>query len=168
MLTLDSHGSICCAKDSFQAVPFRHIYLSHCGSMFPWVRLWASVCTSVHEALISLSFLCAAKPQTSLRQPNHRGRGGNRGGGGCGRGAGHGDFRQARDVRDGQSESKPGGHPNKTSSQSAASGRKGNQPAEKWVKGGWWASPGEIPHLWDFWSPVGRGSYCLECFYDEK
>uniref|UniRef100_A0A8D0A719 Tudor domain containing 7 b n=1 Tax=Sander lucioperca TaxID=283035 RepID=A0A8D0A719_SANLU len=44
-----------------------------------------------------------AKPQTSLRQPNHRGRGGGRGGGG-GRGAGHGDFRQARDMRDGQSE----------------------------------------------------------------
>lgn len=71
-----------------------------------------------------------AKPQTSLRQPNHRGRGGNRGGGGCGRGGGHGDFRQARDVRDGQPESKPGGHPNKTSSQSAAS-RKGNPPGEK-------------------------------------
>uniref|UniRef100_A0A671UTZ2 Tudor domain containing 7 b n=1 Tax=Sparus aurata TaxID=8175 RepID=A0A671UTZ2_SPAAU len=41
-----------------------------------------------------------AKPQTSLRQPSHRGRGGGRGGGG-GRGAGHGDFRQARDMRDG-------------------------------------------------------------------
>uniref|UniRef100_A0A8D3CKT7 Tudor domain-containing protein 7B-like n=1 Tax=Scophthalmus maximus TaxID=52904 RepID=A0A8D3CKT7_SCOMX len=48
-----------------------------------------------------------AKPQTSLRQPNHRGRGGGRGGGG-GRGAGHGDFRQTRDMRDGQSESKTG------------------------------------------------------------
>uniref|UniRef100_A0A8D3C4Z4 Tudor domain-containing protein 7B-like n=1 Tax=Scophthalmus maximus TaxID=52904 RepID=A0A8D3C4Z4_SCOMX len=36
-----------------------------------------------------------AKPQTSLRQPNHRGRG-------------HGDFRQTRDMRDGQSESKTG------------------------------------------------------------
>uniref|UniRef100_A0A4W6EI41 Tudor domain containing 7 b n=1 Tax=Lates calcarifer TaxID=8187 RepID=A0A4W6EI41_LATCA len=48
-----------------------------------------------------------AKPQTSLRQPNHRGRGGGRGGGG-GRGTGHGDFRQARDMRDGQSESKTG------------------------------------------------------------
>uniref|UniRef100_A0A7N6FGY8 Tudor domain containing 7 b n=1 Tax=Anabas testudineus TaxID=64144 RepID=A0A7N6FGY8_ANATE len=46
-----------------------------------------------------------AKPQTSLRQPNHRGRGGGRGGG---RGAGHGDFRQARDMRDGQSEGKCG------------------------------------------------------------
>lgn len=91
------------------------------------------VCVSVRVflgSLISLFFLCAAKPQTSLRQPNHRGRGGNRGGGGCGRGGGHGDFRQARDVRDGQPESKPGGHPNKTSSQSAAS-RKGNPPGEK-------------------------------------
>uniref|UniRef100_A0AAQ4QJM8 Tudor domain-containing protein 7B n=1 Tax=Gasterosteus aculeatus aculeatus TaxID=481459 RepID=A0AAQ4QJM8_GASAC len=39
-----------------------------------------------------------AKPQTSLRQPNHRGRGGARGGG---RGGVHGDFRQARDMRDG-------------------------------------------------------------------
>ncbi|KAF3836912.1 hypothetical protein F7725_004376 [Dissostichus mawsoni] len=45
-----------------------------------------------------------AKPQTSLRQPNHRGRGGGRGGG---RGAGHGD-RQARDMRDGQSEGRLG------------------------------------------------------------
>uniref|UniRef100_A0A671USQ8 Tudor domain containing 7 b n=1 Tax=Sparus aurata TaxID=8175 RepID=A0A671USQ8_SPAAU len=36
-----------------------------------------------------------AKPQTSLRQPSHRGRG-------------HGDFRQARDMRDGQSEGKTG------------------------------------------------------------
>uniref|UniRef100_A0A3Q3X0T7 Tudor domain-containing protein 7B n=1 Tax=Mola mola TaxID=94237 RepID=A0A3Q3X0T7_MOLML len=51
-----------------------------------------------------------AKPQTSLRQPNHRGRGGGRGGG---RGAGHGDSRQARDMRDGQSEGKTGVHLNK-------------------------------------------------------
>uniref|UniRef100_A0A8C2ZAK7 Tudor domain containing 7 b n=1 Tax=Cyclopterus lumpus TaxID=8103 RepID=A0A8C2ZAK7_CYCLU len=43
-----------------------------------------------------------AKPQTSLRQPNHR-----RGGGG------RGDFRQTRDMRDGQSEGKTGAHPNK-------------------------------------------------------
>uniref|UniRef100_A0A7N9AZL6 Tudor domain containing 7 b n=1 Tax=Mastacembelus armatus TaxID=205130 RepID=A0A7N9AZL6_9TELE len=41
-----------------------------------------------------------AKPQTSLRQPSHRGRGGSRGGG---RGAGHGDFRLVRDMRDAQS-----------------------------------------------------------------
>uniref|UniRef100_A0AAX7THH8 Tudor domain-containing protein 7B n=1 Tax=Astatotilapia calliptera TaxID=8154 RepID=A0AAX7THH8_ASTCA len=56
--------------------------------------------------------LSTAKPQNSLRQPNHRGRGGGRGGG-PGRGAGHGDFRQARDLRDGPSEGKTGGHPNK-------------------------------------------------------
>ncbi|XP_061620255.1 tudor domain-containing protein 7B isoform X2 [Phyllopteryx taeniolatus] len=43
-----------------------------------------------------------AKPQTSLRQPNYRGRGGARGG--AGRGSGHGDVRQSRDVRDGQTE----------------------------------------------------------------
>ncbi|XP_059211606.1 tudor domain-containing protein 7B [Centropristis striata] len=72
-----------------------------------------------------------AKPQTSLRQPNHRGRGGGRGGGGGGgRGAGHGDFRQARDMRDGQSEGKTGAHPNKMSNQNTPS-RKGNPPAEK-------------------------------------
>uniref|UniRef100_A0AAQ5X6P9 Tudor domain-containing protein 7B n=1 Tax=Amphiprion ocellaris TaxID=80972 RepID=A0AAQ5X6P9_AMPOC len=69
-----------------------------------------------------------AKPQTSLRQPNHRGRGGGRGG--AGRGAGHGDFRQARDIRDGQSEGKTGGHPNKMSNQNTAN-RKGNPPADK-------------------------------------
>ncbi|XP_019718762.1 tudor domain-containing protein 7B [Hippocampus comes] len=47
-----------------------------------------------------------AKPQTSLRQPSHRGRGGARGGGGGGggRGSGHADFRQSKDVRDGQTE----------------------------------------------------------------
>uniref|UniRef100_A0A3Q3DRB2 Tudor domain containing 7 b n=1 Tax=Hippocampus comes TaxID=109280 RepID=A0A3Q3DRB2_HIPCM len=46
------------------------------------------------------------KPQTSLRQPSHRGRGGARGGGGGGggRGSGHADFRQSKDVRDGQTE----------------------------------------------------------------
>ncbi|TKS92671.1 Tudor domain-containing protein 7B [Collichthys lucidus] len=70
-----------------------------------------------------------AKPQTSLRQPNHRGRGGGRGGGG-GRGTGHGDFRQARDMRDGQSEGKSGAHPNKMSNQNTPN-RKGNPPAEK-------------------------------------
>ncbi|XP_037116101.1 tudor domain-containing protein 7B-like [Syngnathus acus] len=47
-----------------------------------------------------------AKPQTSLRQPSHRGRSGGRGGGGGGggRGSGHGDHRQSREVKDGQSE----------------------------------------------------------------
>uniref|UniRef100_A0A4W6EIL3 Tudor domain containing 7 b n=1 Tax=Lates calcarifer TaxID=8187 RepID=A0A4W6EIL3_LATCA len=49
-----------------------------------------------------------AKPQTSLRQPNHRGRGGGRGGG----------------------ESKTGVHPNKMSNQNTPN-RKGNPPAEK-------------------------------------
>ncbi|XP_072314704.1 tudor domain-containing protein 7B [Eucyclogobius newberryi] len=49
----------------------------------------------------------SAKPQTSLRQPSHRGRGGGGGGGGRGGGrggrTGHGDFRGARtgDPRDG-------------------------------------------------------------------
>lgn len=70
-----------------------------------------------------------AKPQTSLRQPNHRGRGGGRGGGG-GRGAGHGDFKQARDMRDGQSEGKTWAHPNKMSNQNTPN-RKANPPAEK-------------------------------------
>ncbi|KAM9335423.1 tudor domain-containing protein 7B [Symphorus nematophorus] len=70
-----------------------------------------------------------AKPQTSLRQPNHRGRGGGRGGGG-GRGVGHGEFRQARDMRDGQSEGKVGAHPNKMSNQNTPN-RKGNPPGEK-------------------------------------
>uniref|UniRef100_A0A8C4DJF3 Tudor domain-containing protein 7B n=1 Tax=Dicentrarchus labrax TaxID=13489 RepID=A0A8C4DJF3_DICLA len=69
-----------------------------------------------------------AKPQTSLRQPNHRGRGGGRGGGG-GRGSGHGDFRQARDMRDGQSEGKTGAHPHKMSNQNTPN-RKGNPPTE--------------------------------------
>uniref|UniRef100_A0A673CP43 Tudor domain-containing protein 7B-like n=1 Tax=Sphaeramia orbicularis TaxID=375764 RepID=A0A673CP43_9TELE len=69
-----------------------------------------------------------AKPQTSLRQPNHRGRGGGRGGGG-GRGAGHGDFRQTRDMKDGQSEGKTGVHPNKMSNQNTPN-RKTNPPPE--------------------------------------
>uniref|UniRef100_A0A667XJH5 Tudor domain containing 7 b n=1 Tax=Myripristis murdjan TaxID=586833 RepID=A0A667XJH5_9TELE len=70
-----------------------------------------------------------AKPQTSLRQPDHRGRGGGRGGGG-GRGTGHGDFRQARDMRDTQSEGKGGAHQNKSSNQNTPT-RKGNTPSEK-------------------------------------
>ncbi|XP_056156296.1 tudor domain-containing protein 7B [Lampris incognitus] len=70
-----------------------------------------------------------AKPQTSLRQPDHRGRGGGRGGGG-GRGAGHGDFRQTRDVRDGQSEGKAGTHPNKASNQNTST-KKSHTPTEK-------------------------------------
>ncbi len=77
-------------------------------------------------SLVCFLFLRVAKPQTSLRQPNHRGRGGGRGG----RGAGHGDFRQARDMRDGQSEGKTGAHPNKMSNQNTPN-RKGNPPAEK-------------------------------------
>ncbi|XP_041635102.1 tudor domain-containing protein 7B isoform X2 [Cheilinus undulatus] len=70
-----------------------------------------------------------AKPQSSLRQPNHRGRGVGRGGSG-GRGAGHGDIRQARDMRDGQSEGNTGTYSNKTSNQNTPY-RKGNPPAEK-------------------------------------
>ncbi|KAM9836438.1 tudor domain-containing protein 7B [Aulostomus maculatus] len=68
-----------------------------------------------------------AKPQTSLRQPNHRGRGGGRGGSGR---IGHGDFRQTREMRDGQTEGKTGAHPNKISNQNTAN-RKANPPAEK-------------------------------------
>ncbi|XP_061815259.1 tudor domain-containing protein 7B isoform X2 [Nerophis lumbriciformis] len=48
--------------------------------------------------------LVNAKPQNSLRQPSHRGRCGGRGRGGGGRGAGYGDFRQSRDVSDGQTD----------------------------------------------------------------
>uniref|UniRef100_UPI0037E76609 tudor domain-containing protein 7B n=1 Tax=Semicossyphus pulcher TaxID=241346 RepID=UPI0037E76609 len=70
-----------------------------------------------------------AKPQTSLRQPNHRGRGGGRGGG-RGRGVGHEDLRQAKDMRDGLSEGKTGTHSNKMSSQNTPY-RKGNPAAEK-------------------------------------
>ncbi|XP_068163815.1 tudor domain-containing protein 7B [Antennarius striatus] len=70
-----------------------------------------------------------AKPQTSLRQPNHRGRSGGKGGGG-GRGSGHGDFRQTKDMKDGQSEGKTGPHPNKMSNQNAHN-RKGNPAAER-------------------------------------
>uniref|UniRef100_A0A8C8MEI6 Tudor domain-containing protein 7 n=1 Tax=Oncorhynchus tshawytscha TaxID=74940 RepID=A0A8C8MEI6_ONCTS len=47
-----------------------------------------------------------AKPRTSLRQPDHRGRGVGRGGGGGGRSGGQHDFRQGRDMRDTQSEGK--------------------------------------------------------------
>ncbi|KAF7229828.1 tudor domain-containing protein 7B isoform X3 [Nothobranchius furzeri] len=71
----------------------------------------------------------AAKPQTSLRQPSHRGRGGGRGGG-CGRASAHGDFRQTRDIRDGPTDSRTGGHPNKLSRQHTPV-KKGNLPAEK-------------------------------------
>ncbi|KAM8899120.1 tudor domain-containing protein 7B isoform 1-T2 [Spinachia spinachia] len=70
-----------------------------------------------------------AKPQTSLRQPNHRGRGGARGGGGGGRGGVHGDFRQARDMRDGQSEGKTGAQPNKVHQNTP--NRKENQAADR-------------------------------------
>ncbi|XP_004079778.1 tudor domain-containing protein 7 isoform X1 [Oryzias latipes] len=65
-----------------------------------------------------------AKPHTSLRQPKIRGRGAARGGG-AGRYAGHGDHRQARDVRDGHSDGEPGGHPNKLSNQNSPN-RKAN------------------------------------------
>nr|XP_057923875.1 tudor domain-containing protein 7B isoform X2 [Doryrhamphus excisus] len=58
-----------------------------------------------------------AKPQNSLRQPSHRGRGGGRGGGGGSRGAGYGDFRQSRDVRDGQAEGRTGAQSLKISNQ---------------------------------------------------
>ncbi|XP_013874700.1 tudor domain-containing protein 7B [Austrofundulus limnaeus] len=71
-----------------------------------------------------------AKPQISLRQPNHRWRGGGRGGGGAGRGSGHGDFRQTRDIRDGHSEGRIWGHSNKFSNQNTAN-KKGTVPAEK-------------------------------------
>uniref|UniRef100_A0A673XVI7 Tudor domain containing 7 b n=1 Tax=Salmo trutta TaxID=8032 RepID=A0A673XVI7_SALTR len=56
-----------------------------------------------------------AKPRTSLRQPDHRGRGVGRGGGWGGRGLGgqHGNFRQERDMRDTQSE----GRSNQSSNQ---------------------------------------------------
>ncbi|XP_076026879.1 tudor domain-containing protein 7B [Genypterus blacodes] len=72
-----------------------------------------------------------AKPQTFLRQPNHRGRGGGRGGGGGGsRVLGHGDFRQTKDMSDGQSESRPGTQPSKLSNQNTPT-RNVNQPTEK-------------------------------------
>ncbi|TNM93537.1 hypothetical protein fugu_001713 [Takifugu bimaculatus] len=68
-----------------------------------------------------------AKPQTFLRQPNYRGRGGG-GGRGGGRAAGHGEFRQTRDIRDAPSEGKAGLHLNKTPN---TANRKGNPPADK-------------------------------------
>lgn len=63
-----------------------------------------------------------AKPQTSLRQPSHQGRGG--------RGSGHVDFRQVRDMRDCPSEGKAGPNSNRTSHQNTPN-KKGNQPGEK-------------------------------------
>lgn len=66
-----------------------------------------------------------AKPQTSLRQPGHRGRGG-RGG----RGGAHGDFRPARDLRDGLSEGKTTPHSNRTSHQNTVN-RRGHPTGEK-------------------------------------
>uniref|UniRef100_A0A673Y4Q4 Tudor domain containing 7 b n=1 Tax=Salmo trutta TaxID=8032 RepID=A0A673Y4Q4_SALTR len=71
-----------------------------------------------------------AKPRTSLRQPDHRGRGvgrgGGSGGGGGGRSGGQHDFRQGRDMRDTQSEGKTNQssnqnkptHPNTTTTRS--------------------------------------------------
>lgn len=80
---------------------------------------------------VSLFFLFPAKPQISLRQPNHRWRGGSRGGGGgAGRGSGPGDFRQTRDIRDGHSEGRIWAHSNKFPNQNTAN-KKGNVPAEK-------------------------------------
>lgn len=110
--------------------------------------------------------VCAAKPQTSLRQPNHRGRGGSRGGGGGGRGGGHGDFRQAREMRDGQSESKTGAHPNKLSNQSATN-RKGNPPGEKWVRGMKRIFP-RFSIFMGFCSTAAWGRHYLEFLCTEK
>lgn len=110
-------------------IRFSLVRLCVCLCVFVFLHLYS---LQVHNFIFFFVFafsLSTAKPQNSLRQPNHRGRGGGRGGG-PGRGAGHGDFRQARDLRDGPSEGKTGGHPNKMSSQNT-SNRKGNQPPDK-------------------------------------
>eukprot|EP00063_Salmo_salar_P037001 XP_014011836.1 PREDICTED: tudor domain-containing protein 7B-like isoform X1 [Salmo salar] len=76
-----------------------------------------------------------AKPRTSLRQPDHRGRGVGRGGGGGGRGLGgqHGNFRQERDMRDTQSEGKSNqsSNQNKPINQNTPATRKSYVPSER-------------------------------------
>ncbi|XP_028973807.2 tudor domain-containing protein 7B isoform X1 [Esox lucius] len=72
-----------------------------------------------------------AKPRTSLRQPDHRGRGGGRGGGG--RSVGQHDFRQGRDMRDTQSEGKTNqsSNQNKPTNQNNPTPRKSSVPSER-------------------------------------
>ncbi|XP_029610284.1 tudor domain-containing protein 7B isoform X2 [Salmo trutta] len=76
-----------------------------------------------------------AKPRTSLRQPDHRGRGVGRGGGWGGRGLGgqHGNFRQERDMRDTQSEgrSNQSSNQNKPINQNTPATRKSYVPSER-------------------------------------
>uniref|UniRef100_A0A8C7CM38 Tudor domain-containing protein 7 n=1 Tax=Oncorhynchus kisutch TaxID=8019 RepID=A0A8C7CM38_ONCKI len=77
-----------------------------------------------------------AKPRTSLRQPDHRGRGvgrgGGSGGGGGGRSGGQHDFRQGRDMRDTQSEGKTNqsSNQNKPTHQNTPTTRKSSVPSE--------------------------------------
>uniref|UniRef100_A0A8C8IZN6 Tudor domain-containing protein 7 n=1 Tax=Oncorhynchus tshawytscha TaxID=74940 RepID=A0A8C8IZN6_ONCTS len=71
-----------------------------------------------------------AKPRTSLRQPDHRGRGVGRGGGGGGRSGGQHDFRQGRDMRDTQSEGKTNQTPSNLN-ESAGSGKPKPQHSPK-------------------------------------
>ncbi|XP_041723953.2 tudor domain-containing protein 7B-like [Coregonus clupeaformis] len=72
-----------------------------------------------------------AKPRTSLRQPDHRVRGG--GGGGRGSGGQHGDFRQRMDMRDTQSEGKSNqsSNQNKPTNQNTPTTRKSSVPSER-------------------------------------
>ncbi|KAM9406235.1 tudor domain-containing protein 7B isoform 1-T1 [Salvelinus alpinus] len=78
-----------------------------------------------------------AKPRTSLRQPDHRGRGvgrgGGSGGGGGGRSGGQHDFRQGRDMRDTQSEGKTNqsSNQNKPTHQNTTTTRKSSVPSER-------------------------------------
>uniref|UniRef100_A0A4W5N345 Tudor domain containing 7 b n=1 Tax=Hucho hucho TaxID=62062 RepID=A0A4W5N345_9TELE len=78
-----------------------------------------------------------AKPRTSLRQPDHRGRGvgrggGGSGGGGGGRSGGQHDFRQGRDMRDSQSEGKTNqsSNQNKPTHQNTTTTRKSSVPQQ--------------------------------------
>ncbi|XP_034023995.1 tudor domain-containing protein 7B isoform X2 [Thalassophryne amazonica] len=70
-----------------------------------------------------------AKPQSSLRQPNHRGRGDFRETGSA-RGAGHVNSRQTRNVRAVQSDSKTGTHSSRTSNENTPT-RNTHPPSEK-------------------------------------
>lgn len=104
--------------------------------LYMFLCVCIQLCISYHPAT-TIFVSSPAKPRTSLRQPDHRGRGVGRGGGGGGRGLGgqHGNFRQERDMRDTQSEGKSNqsSNQNKPINQNTPATRKSYVPSERWV-----------------------------------
>lgn len=103
-----------------------------------YICICVYVCISYHPD-ITIFLSSPAKPRTSLRQPDHRGRGvgrgGGSGGGGGGRSGGQHDFRQGRDMRDTQSEGKTNqsSNQNKPTHPNTTTTRRSSVPSERWV-----------------------------------